>query len=60
MFDEYFIAGIKLPEGMISYHLPIELWDLLTVNELSTAPAWDGHTAADVVDRLLKALPECA
>jgi hypothetical protein len=53
MFNEYFIAGIKLPEGMVSYHLPIELWGLLTVNELEAAPAWDGHTAADVVDRLL-------
>ncbi|WOL31442.1 hypothetical protein [Microcoleus phage My-WqHQDG] len=50
---EYFIAGIKLPGGMISYHLPIELWGLLTVSELEAAPAWDGHTASDVVDRLL-------
>ena len=58
MFDAYFIAGIRLLEGMISYHLPIELWDFLTVSELDAAPPWDGHTAADVVDRLLNGLPE--
>ena len=56
MFDRYFIAGIRLPEGMITYHLPIELWDLLEVEELGAAPAWDGHSAADVVDRLLQGL----
>lgn len=56
MFDDYFIAGIRLPEGMVTYHLPIELWDVLQVEELGAAPAWDGHTAQDVVDRLLQGL----
>ena len=56
MFDRYFIAGIRLPEGMVTYHLPIELWGVLQVKELVAAPAWDGHTASDVVDRLLQGL----
>jgi hypothetical protein len=56
MFDGYFIAGIRLPEGMVTYRLPIELWGILQVEELRVAPAWDGHTAHDVVDRLLQGL----
>lgn len=56
MFDRYFIAGIQLPEGMVTYHLPIELWEILQVEELGAAPTWDGHTAQDVVDRLLQGL----
>lgn len=56
MFDDYFIAGIRLPEGMVTYHLPIELSGVLQVEELGAAPAWDGHTAQDVVDRLLQGL----
>lgn len=56
MFEDYFIAGIDFAEGVVTYHLPLELWDLLRVRELATAPAWDGHTTADVVTRLLQGL----
>lgn len=52
-WDGWFIAGIHTEQGkQISYHLPIEKWDELHVQELETAPVWDGHTPDDVLDRL--------
>ena len=55
MFDGWFVAGIDLPKtGMITYHMPMRLWPLLDgiLGESKRAPPWDGHTAADVVERL--------
>jgi len=55
MFDGWFIAGMSLPTGPITYHLPIEMWDTLNdpgVATLNQAFPWDGHTPADVVQRL--------
>ena len=54
MVDGWFIAGIDLPTGTITYHLPIAYWALLDGNAVSheRAPAWDGHTPDDVVFRL--------
>lgn len=54
MFDDMFIAGVGLSTGMISYHLPMRLWDVANVIALKKAPKWDGHTPQDVCDRLLK------
>lgn len=50
--DGWFIAGITLPLGMISYHLPDRLWSTCPGIERERGPKWDGHTSADVVDRL--------
>lgn len=55
MFEGWFIAGMRLPTGDISYHLPSAMWDTLdsaAILTIDTAPKWDGHTASDVVDRL--------
>lgn len=53
MFDGYFIVGINLPAGQISYHQPLSHWHLFdAVPELGHAPKYDGHTSADVVARL--------
>ena len=52
MFDGWFIAGIELPTGAISYHMPIELFEDFPVIELASAPEWDGYTPDDVVKRL--------
>lgn len=52
--DGWFIAGITLPTGQVSYHLPDRLWDkarLHAIEECDVAP-WDGHTANDVWVRL--------
>jgi hypothetical protein len=56
MFEGWFIAGMKLPSGTISYHLPVHMWTLLDNRGIATtlrAPKWDGHTPADVVNRLI-------
>lgn len=55
MFDGWFIAGMHLPTGDISYHMPVSMWALLDGKGITTrnkGPKWDGHTAADTVDRL--------
>ncbi|MBK8191572.1 MAG: hypothetical protein IPK79_14130 [Vampirovibrionales bacterium] len=55
MFDGWFVAGMHLPNGDISYHLPVSMWTLLDGKGIATVnkgPKWDGHTAADTVKRL--------
>lgn len=55
MFEGWFIAGMRLPTGDISYHLPINMWQMLDgagIRTSDTFQKWDGHTASDVVDRL--------
>lgn len=53
MFDGYFVVGIELPDGPISYHYPLKDWGkFAAVPELEVPPKWDGHTSADVVERL--------
>lgn len=54
-WDDWFIAGLCKDAGeQISYHLPIKMWDALVVEELDKAPEFDGHTPADVIERLLR------
>lgn len=55
MYEGWFVAGMRLPTGDISYHLPVTMWEMLDGLQISTsnkAPKWDGHTAADTVKRL--------
>lgn len=54
MFAGMFIAGIHLPTGDISYHLPMSEWDALSGvgATLDKSPEWDGHDSAEVVRRL--------
>ena len=54
MFDGWFIAGIELKEGVITYHIPLRLWDLFRCQEIEKSPKWDGHSSNDVVERLAK------
>lgn len=52
-WDDWFIAGMHLPTGDITYHLPEADWDKLDgVETLRKAPEWDGHTPVDVVKRI--------
>lgn len=53
-YDGWFIMGINYKNGeQISYHLPMSYWDEADfVLEHLRAPEWDGHTAADVLERL--------
>ena len=55
MYDGWFVAGMHLPTGDISYHLPVAMWEMLDGCGIATSnkgPKWDGHTAADTVKRL--------
>jgi hypothetical protein len=54
MYDGWFIAGMELPTGQISYHLPIKAWRKLDGVLTVERPQWDGHTSLDVVVRLQK------
>lgn len=52
-WNGWFIAGINHAEGeQLSYHLPLEKFYDLHVPEIERAPLWDGHTPADVLERL--------
>jgi len=51
-FEGWFITGMDLGSGPISYHVPDKYWDLCHGREMERAPKWDGHAAADVVQRL--------
>ena len=58
-FEGWFISGIQLPTGDVTYHLPIKYWNLIihrcpNVELLEIAPEWDGHTSKDVLSRLLE------
>jgi len=52
-FPEWFIAGMKLPSGDITYHISDKFWSLVEdIPTLEKAPEWDGHTSEDVIRRL--------
>ena len=55
-FIGWFVTGMELPTGQISYHLPGNMWTLLDNCDIQTdsnAPfEFDGHTANDVLLRL--------
>lgn len=52
-WEGWFIGGVRLDGGMITYHLPDKFKQLIPdLLWLDRAPAWDGHTSLDVLDRL--------
>ena len=57
-YDGWFIAGIELKSRTdsrtITYHLPMKYWDLFNGFDMEAAPHWDGHTSADVIERLIR------
>jgi hypothetical protein len=53
MFEGMFIVGIETPEGQATYHYDIEpYWDMFKVKEFEKAPAWDGHTSDEAIERI--------
>lgn len=48
MFPDYFIVGIKTPDGHFTYHYHKTHWDEFKVVEVDIAPPWDGHTSEDI------------
>lgn len=58
-YVDWFIMGInKTPGTQISYHLPARYWNEICefAEVLERAPKWDGHTSADVIERLKELL----
>ena len=52
-FPDWFIAGMNLPDGDITYHIPDRFWNTVDdIEHREKAPEWDGHTSDDVVRRL--------
>lgn len=54
-FGDWFIAGINLSIGTVTYHLPAGMWSLALktgAKLLDRAPKWDGHTSDDAVKRV--------
>jgi hypothetical protein len=51
----WFIVGINLPTGTITYHYEMKHWDdFRHVKVLEHAPKWDSAPASATVDRLLE------
>jgi len=51
--EGWFIAGMRLPTGNISYHIHEQYWILLDgIETKKVAPRFDGHTSKDVLHRL--------
>ena len=55
-FDGWFVLGVGKEKGhQITYHLPMSKWhDTEFAEDLERAPEFDGHTSADVLERLRK------
>lgn len=55
-YDGWFILGIGRNDGeQITYYIPIERWKECEFAETrEKAPEWDGHSSADVLERLGK------
>lgn len=53
MFSGMFVVGIDTPNGQATYHYDFEpYWNLFRVPELKRAPAFDGHTSDQAIERI--------
>lgn len=50
----WFVVSAELPTGQITFHYENKYWDLFKIGEAERAPAWDGHTAQQAMERLEK------
>lgn len=58
MYDGMFIVGIETPDGQATYHYDNDpYWDMFDCREVEFAPEWDGHTAAQAIERIGKLEP---
>lgn len=51
---EFFIMGVnKTPEGQVTYHLPIEMWEsTMWADTLDKAPEYNGYSSSETLTRL--------
>lgn len=54
MFEGYFIVMAITNQGQISYHYQLKHWDEFDLPVWDKCPPYDGHTSADVIERLMK------
>lgn len=52
VWDGWFVVGVEVSETQITYHIPMKYWSLASVPEVDSGPEYDGHTSADVIERL--------
>ena len=52
MFNEDFMAGIKTPKGLVTYHFKLEFWNLFKIQEIEKGPKYNGYTDKDIYERL--------
>lgn len=48
----WFIVVATTPAGQISFHYPVQDWDRFHIPERERAIIWDGHDAAQALERL--------
>lgn len=55
-YEGWFVLGYGIDKGeQITYHLPLKYWDMCNFAQtLDRAFEFDGHTSADVLERLKK------
>ena len=58
MYDGYFIVGLDTPHGQATYHYVLDCWEMFRVRELERAPAWDGHSPDEALDRIRRTFCE--
>lgn len=51
-WEGWFIAGMETPVGQVTYHLPIDMWDMVDAKVIDCNSRYDGHTSSDVLKRL--------
>jgi hypothetical protein len=52
-YPGWFLAVMNLPNGQVSYHMPMSYWDEFDgIKAYERAPSYDGHTSQDMLDRL--------
>ena len=53
-YEGYFIVGMNIGGGVITYHYANQYWDdFKHIPELPHAPKWDGEGPSDTVERLI-------
>lgn len=50
----WFVVSAQTSEGQITNHYEAKDWELFQIDEVEEAPKWDGHTAKEALERLLK------
>ena len=53
MFFDSFIAGINTPDGIATYHIKSQYWDLFDIPELERAPKYEFYSSDESLERVL-------